>query len=68
MYCPRRQVGGIGAAAVATADVAASFAPVGVVPPAVVERGKEFWTTHRSGDVVGRDGEDDAFIVTGTGA
>lgn len=62
------QAGGIGAVAVATADVAASFALVDVVPLAVVERGKEFWTVHRSGDVVGRDGEDDAFIVTGTGA
>lgn len=68
LYCPSRQVGGIGADAVATVDVAGSFAPVDVVPPAVVERGKEFWTAHWSGDVVGRDGEDDAFIVTGTGA
>lgn len=67
LYCPRRHVGGIGAAAVATTDVAASFAAV-AVPLAVVERGKGCWTTHRSGDVVGRDGEDDAFMVTGTGA
>lgn len=68
MYCPRRHVGGIGAAAVATGTVPESLAPVDVVPPAVVERGAGFWIAHRSGDVVGSDGEDDAFIVTGTGA
>lgn len=64
LYCPRRQVGGKEA-------VAASFAVTDDddVPPAVVERGKEFWVAaQRSGDVVGKDGEDDALIVTGTGA
>lgn len=71
LYCPKRQVGGTDVVPVGTAEVVVSVGMEGVVappPPVVVARGKEFWTVQRSGDVVGADGDDEAFIVTGTGA